>query len=310
MTALSVDNLLQVGFNGLVAGTAYALPAVGLGLILGVSGRFHVAFAVTYTLAAFVAAWLGTLAGWPFWAAFVAGALAASVVGLAMEVFVYRPLALTAIRTGGNIFLMTFVASLGLSIIGRNLIALSVLGTPSVLIAGFSNARVNLGRVSTTSLDLAMLVTSWVLLAAVSLLLARTTFGRMVRAVRSNWQMSLCTGIDPRAIYLAVFALGSFLGGIAAVFQATKTSATPDMGLVPLFYALVVAFLAGLRTAPWLVGVAAVALGLVQNYSSLFLPTQWTPLVAFAILFVYVALRPLDLGRLIPARGRRAARAV
>ena len=78
-----LENFLQVSLNGLINGSTYALLGVAFGLIIGVTGRFHVAFAVTYTLAAFVAAWLTMYLGAPFWAAVVAGALVAALTGSA-----------------------------------------------------------------------------------------------------------------------------------------------------------------------------------------------------------------------------------
>jgi branched-subunit amino acid ABC-type transport system permease component len=135
-----------------------------------------------------------------------------------------------------------------------------------------------------------------VLIGVLSIVLARTTLGRMIRAVRANWEMSLCVGVSPQIIYLVVFAIGSAFGGVAAVFVATGTSAKPDMGLVPMFYALVVAFVAGLGTPPLTVGLIGLALGMVESLSALFLPTQWTSVVVFAILLVYVAMRPVQLG--------------
>ena len=64
---MNLANFLQLAINGISNGTSYALIGVGFGLILGVSGRFHIAFAITYTLAAYVAAMLTTWYGWPFW---------------------------------------------------------------------------------------------------------------------------------------------------------------------------------------------------------------------------------------------------
>jgi len=98
-----LDNFLQVTVNGLIDGSTYALLGVAFGLIIGVTGRFHVAFAMTYTLAAFVAAWLGMFLGAPFWVAVIAGALAAALVGAAIDRFVYWPILL---RTGANGLLM------------------------------------------------------------------------------------------------------------------------------------------------------------------------------------------------------------
>ena len=83
--------------------------------------------------------------------------------------------------------------------------------------------------------------------AKLGVVLQRTTFGRMVRAVRVNPEMSLVIGVNPETIFLAVFAIGSFLGGIAAVFAAAKTAATPQMGFTPVFYAFTVAFLMAFR---------------------------------------------------------------
>jgi branched-subunit amino acid ABC-type transport system permease component len=56
----------------------------------------------------------------------------------------------------------------------------------------------------------------------------------------------------------------------------------------------VVAFLAGLGSSPLVMGLVGLGLGLVESWAALFMSNQWTSLVVFAILFVYVALRPLQ----------------
>lgn len=288
-----LENFLQVSLNGLINGSTYALLGVAFGLIIGVTGRFHVAFAVTYTLAAFVAAWLTMYLGAPFWAAVVAGALVAALTGSAIERFVYWPILL---RTGANGLLMVFVASLGVSIVGRNLIALTTLQNSATVVNGVSNVGLNLGPVTLSSLNLATATVDWLLIVSLSQLLARTSLGRIIRAVRANHEMALCVGIDPGAVTFIVFAIGSFMGGAAGVFQAALTSATPDMGITPFFYALVVAFVAGLSSPPLVVAAVGIALGLVESWTTLVLPTTWTALVVFGILFIYVALRPLRRG--------------
>ena len=288
-----LGNLLQIAINGLINGSTYALLGVAFGLIIGVTGRFHVAFAMTYTLAAFVAAWLGVWLGAPFWAALLGGALASAVVGAAIDRLVYWPILL---RTGSNGLLMVFVASLGVSIVGRNAIALTTLTSPATVIGGFQNSGIAVGSATVSTLNLATAAVDWLLIVATSLLLARTSVGRIIRAVRANPEMALCVGIDPGRVTAIVFALGSFLGGAAGVFQAALTSATPDMGTTPLFYALVVAFVAGLSSPPLVVAAIGLTLGLVESLTTLILPTTWTSLVVFGILFVYVALRPLRPG--------------
>ena len=297
---MTLAGFLQQLIIGIDKGTTYALLGVGFALIIGVSGRFHIAYAVSYTLAAFVASWATTLWNLPFWPGVILGALAAAALGVANEKFVYYPLSRIALRNGGNALLLIFVASLGISITGRNLIQVVATARAAASIGGFDNEALNLGPLTQymtlTSLQLTNFIVAWVLIGILSFVMARTTLGRMIRAVRANWEMSLCVGVSPQFIYMVVFAIGSALGGVAAVMTATGTSAKPDMGLVPMFYALVVAFVAGLGTPPLTVGLIGLALGLVESLSALFLPTQWTSVVVFAILLVYVAMRPVQLG--------------
>ena len=288
-----LGNVLQIVVNGLINGSTYALLGVAFGLIIGVTGRFHVAFAMTYTLAAFVAAWLGMWLGAPFWIALLGGALVAAFVGAAIDRFVYWPILL---RTGSSGLLMVFVASLGVSIVGRNAIALTTIVSPATVVGGFTNSGINVGPVTVSTLSLTTAAFDWLLIVATALLLAKTSVGRAIRAVRANPEMALCVGIEPATVSAIVFALGSFLGGSAGVFQAALTSATPDMGATPFFYALVVAFVAGLSSPPLVVAGIGLALGLVESFTTLVLPTTWTALVVFGILFIYVALRPLRPG--------------
>jgi branched-chain amino acid transport system permease protein len=310
MNSPAMGNFLQLLVNGIFNGTAYALIGVGFSIILSVSGRFHIAFAMTYTLAAYVAAWVGLSFGFPFWLALLTGALAAAIAGALMERLIYLPLSLRAIGAGSDPLLVMFVASLGLTVIVRNAIALATLSSSSVNISGFNNQGINVGPVTITTLNIVQFVVSWTLIGLLALVLNYTNLGRMVRAVRANWEMSLCVGIDPSIIFVAVFLIGSFLSGVAGVFEATYTSATPDLGLPPFFYALVVAFVAGLSSGPLRIGLLGLALGILEALSSLVLPTQFSPLVIFAILFFYVALRPVnfkDLRRKFGPRPRATA---
>lgn len=268
---------------------------MAFGLILSVTGRFHFAFTFTYTISAYIASQVGESWGLPFWASLVVGALVGAVFGMLAERLVYRPL---AAKSGAYTLLVIFVASLGLAIMGRNLIALYWIDSASRQITGFANVGYNVGPITLTKLGIIQVVVAWTLVLLLGAVLSYTGLGRVVRAVRVNPEMSLVVGVDPRTVYLAVFAIGSFMGGVAAVLNATSTAAQPDMGFTPLFYAFVVAFLAGLGSHPVRVGLVGLGVGLVENWSALFMSSRWTSLVVFGILFVYVAQRPYQLADL------------
>jgi branched-subunit amino acid ABC-type transport system permease component len=301
---VTLNNFLQRLVDGVINGSAIALLGVAFGLILTVTGRFHFAFAFTYALSAYIAAEVGLSFHAPFVLAVILGALAALVVGVLMELVVYAPL---AIRAGSYALLTIFVSSLGMAIAGENLLSIIFHRSASESISGLTISGISIGKIDFTSLDVQTVIVCWVLIILLGLVLQRTTFGRMVRAVRVNPEMSLVIGVNPEMIFLAVFAIGSFFGGVAAVFAATKTAATPQMGFTPVFYAFTVAFLAGPRS-PVVVGAVGLAVGIVQSLSGLFLTSEYADLVVFVILFIYVALRPLQLRSLISRQPQVSAR--
>ncbi len=59
-------------------------------------------------------------------------------------------------------------------------------------------------------------------------------------------------------------------------------------------FAFVVAFLGGTRSGPLVVGLAGLLIGLIESLSGLFVSPQWSSLVVFSVLFIYLVLRPLD----------------
>lgn len=298
---LSLQNFLQLLVNGLITGSTFALLGVSFGLILNVTGRFHFAYAFTYALSAYIAAEVGLSLHASFSVAIIIGALAGMVVGVLMELMVYRPVAK---RAGVYALLTIFVSSLGMAIAGENLLSIIFHTAASYSISGVSISGISIGQIDFTNLDVQQVAVFWALIVVLAIVLRRSMFGRMIRAVRSNPEMSLAVGINPRTIFLAVFAIGSVLAGVAGVFDAAQTAATPSMGYNPIFYAFTVAFLAGSRPT---IGVALIGLGvgLVQSLSSLFFQSQYQDLVVFVILFAYVALRPVRVRTLMTRMTQR-----
>jgi ribose transport system permease protein len=64
------------------------------------------------------------------------------------------------------------------------------------------------------------------------LLLRRTVFGRYIVAIGTNREAVRLSGIDPRPVVMAVFALSGFLAGLGGVFHlAYLESADPNSGM-------------------------------------------------------------------------------
>jgi len=287
---VSFEQVTQLTVAGIINGSFYALLGAGFGLVLGVTGRFHYAFALVFTLAAYVTSVLQTAAGWITPPAVAAGLAAAITLGTAIERLVYRPLA----QASGPLSLLTiFISSLGLTIAGVNLITLAWTAF-SRTIDLMPISRLHIGQVDFTTLDVVIVAVSWTLIAALSGALDFTSLGRSIRAVRGNPHLSRVIGLDPHAIYLWVFAISSLLCGVAGILDGARYAVQPNMGIRPVVFAFVVAFLGGTRSGPLVVGLAGLFIGLIESLSGLFVSPQWSSLVVFSVLFIYLVLRPLD----------------
>lgn len=284
---MNLQTLAQLTVNGLINGSAYGLLGVGFALILGVTGRFHFAYALTYTAGGYASALIAAGSGIPAGLSVVIGLAVAIVVGVTTELIVYRPV---VGRAGANALLAVFVASLMLTIAGEatvNLVwGLSDLNRQLPL---FGVTTHFVGSTTFTNLDVVIVAVSWLVIALVVGFLRVTDAGRQIRAVRSNAMMAEAVGISARRVFLLVFAIGSLISGIAGVLYTVKYAAVPSMGERPIFYAFVVAFLGGTRRSPLVVGASGLGLGLVESLSGLWLSAQWSSLVVFAVLFLYLS---------------------
>ncbi len=284
MLAVTFETLRQLIASGIVNGASYGILGVAFALILGVTGRFHYAFGVLYTLAAFFAFTFFDRVGWPFWLSAVVGVLITVAMGVGIEALIYRPL---AAKAGSNALLAIFVASLGLGIAGSNLIQI-FWGAQTHSLLGFALKPVSVLGANVINVDVYSVITAIALVAGLTSLLRFTGLGRSIKATRSNPEMALLIGVDPARIYLVVFAIASLFAGIAAIWAALKYSVEPTMGFRPVVLAFVVAFLGGTAKSPVRVFATGIVIGLIETISSIWLPVRWTQLVVFVILVLYL----------------------
>ncbi len=284
MLAVTFDTVRQLITSGIVNGSSYGILGVAFALILGVTGRFHFAFGVLYTLAAFFAFTFFDRVGLPFLVSAAAGVVITTVMGVTIEAVIYRPL---AARAGSNALLAIFVASLGLTIAGSNLIQI-FWGAQTHSLLGIQIKPFELLGANIINIDVYSVTTFVLLVALLSSLLRFTGLGRAIKATRSNPEMALLIGVDPARIYLVVFAIASLLAGTAAIFASLKYSVEPTMGFRPVVLAFVVAFLGGTANSPVRVFLTGIGIGLIETISSIWLPVRWTQLVVFVLLVLYM----------------------
>jgi branched-chain amino acid transport system permease protein len=280
--------------GGIINGSLLALLSVAFGLIVGVTGRFHYAIATTYMYAAMIAAVL-TRAGVPFAAAVVGGLAVGVILGVAIEILIYRPL--TSKATIGPVFLSIFLTSWGILIIGEN-VARMIWGSNGFnILTGFQVRAIQMANfITLSSFDIIIVAVTLISVSAMEVFLRYTSLGRSIQAVRVNPDMSQVVGIDPKKVYVVVFAIGSLVAGLTGILAGIKTAAIPGMGMLPTLYAFIIVFVAGTQSGTLRFALTGLLVGIIANVCTLWLQAYWGPVIVFAILFTYVALLP-DLRR-------------
>jgi branched-chain amino acid transport system permease protein len=158
-------------------------------------------------------------------------------------------------------------------------------------LSGFPVHYLSIGPACFTTVDVAMFVGCWMMVGLLLLFLAKSKYGKAIRAVGSNAEMARNLGINSDKIYLIVFAIGSALFGFAAFFITAKTVATPTMGILPFFMSFTAVFLGGVNSLPGH-ALAGLILGLAESLGMIFLPGEYKIMIVFAILFIVIIIKP------------------
>ena len=290
MIVASISGFIQYLVDGVINGSAYGLVGLSFGLVVAVTGRFHFAWATSYAIAGFFAAYIANHTGLPVVPAVIIALIGAAVFNCLCEATIYRPVEK---RAGAQALLAIFVASFGLTIAVPNIITW-IVGTNS---AGGESLNwihahpLHVGKVTFTVLDIAQVITLWICGVATWAVLKYSPLGRRIRAVQVNPAMAEAVGIDAGNTFLIVFVISAVLGGVAALFTSMQFTGTVDMGLTPVFYAFVVAFAAGLGRSPLRVMAVGTAIGVVEGASAQVLNVQWQQVVVFGILLIYLVFK-------------------
>lgn len=285
-------NVSEVGqhlVNGVVNGSFYGLLGAGFGLILGVTGRLHLAFGLSFVLAAYIASTL-TDQSVPLLIAVIGGIAVGTLLGPAIEQGIYRPLVARATLTG---LLSVFVAALAVTVIGENLIRLIWGAQSRTLPSGIHISRISLGgTVGLTTFELLLIGICWAAIVVVWLYLRQSRSGMAIRAVETNSEMASLVGVSPRKVFLLVFVIGSALASIGGILYTMRFSVEAGSGADQTFVALVVAFVAGVSSSPLRFALVGLAIGLIQSIATIWISPIWNEVVIFGVLFIYVAVRP------------------
>jgi branched-chain amino acid transport system permease protein len=132
-----------------------------------------------------------------------------------------------------------------------------------------------------------------VVVGALWLFIERTPFGLVIRAGARDPQIVQVLGIEIAKVWLAVFALGCALAGLAGILAAPLQGVTPEMGIPVLAEAFVVTVVGGMGSLAGAV-LAGLIVGIVVAMTSLVAPDM-TKMAIFALMALVLLVRPRGL---------------
>lgn len=284
--------VIQLLVNGLIAGCVYALVALGFGLVYNTTRFFHFAHGAVYMVGAYTVFCVQSfliLDAWGSWGFFISIPLAvilASALGGAIELGIYRPM-----RKRGASPLTLLLASLGIYVVIQNIIAMIFGNQPQTIRTFPIKVGLNFLGAKITPIQIAIILTSIALVSLTWLIIKRTKWGKAMRAVANDSELSKIKGINSDSVILLTFLAASALAACAAILISLDVDISPTMGFNALLMGVIAVIVGGIGSIPGAL-LGGLLIGLAQNLGVLALPCQWQDAIAFSILLLFLIFRP------------------
>lgn len=284
-------DLIQNTLDGLAAGAAYGLLAVGFTLIFGVLRRVNLSYGAAILFGVYFATWTSLnfqVSLLALAALTIAGAVLA---GAYVERLCFAP-HYRAREGASSASIAAMVASFAL---WMQFEEAAILALPKHLYAFpplYAGEPLRFGEFFLRVESLYLLAAAIAVCALLHTILYRTRFGLAVRAVIDVPVAAQLVGMNVSSVFVRIFALASAIGGLAGfLIAATNEQVTPMLGMWSTIKGMLAMMLGGLGSLPGAVA-GGLVLGLLEAHSQWYFGPQMRDLIAYLLIFVLLALRP------------------
>jgi branched-chain amino acid transport system permease protein len=273
--------------NGLSFGVAVILMALGLTIIFGLLDVINMSHGEFYAVGAY-AGFVLLGAGVNFWIVVALVPLLMLPLGFVVERMLVR-----RVFHSGDRHTLTLLLTLGLSMIMIDALKIGF-GPNTVRPETPVTGGIELLGVFLPAYRMLLIGIGAAIIAAVYLLIYRTSLGAMIRAAAFDRNMAASLGVPVERVYSATFAFGVALAGLAGVLLSPVFSVFPTMGHDFLVLAFTVVIVGGMGSIKGAV-LAGLLLTQVQAVSSLYISPVWTDPIVFGIMVLVLMVRPQGL---------------
>jgi len=291
-----MDYFIELFFSGLTRGSIYALIALGYTMVYGIIGLINFAHGEIYMIGAFTAFIVATVLsiyGFPLVSIVVIAGIAAVVwsssYGFTIEKIAYKPL-----RHAPR--LSPLISAIGMSIFLQNYVLLAqtsdFLPFPT-LIPDFAFMEPVAHIVGST--DLAILVTTVIVMVALTFIIKFTKIGKAMRATAQDRTMATLVGINVNNVISATFIVGSALAAVGGLLIASHIGQINFyIGFLAGIKAFTAAVLGGIGSIPGAV-LGSLILGLTESFATGYVSSDYEDVFAFSLLVLILIFKPSGL---------------
>jgi branched-chain amino acid transport system permease protein len=285
---MDVGIILQVIVSGLLIGFVLGLIAVGLSLIWGVMDILNFAHGDLMMIAMYASFLMFHTFGLdPLFSLPLTVALL-----FALGLVIFR---LVIRRVIGYPGLVALLVTFGLSVFLRNVI-LFTLGPNYRMIneSILAGKRITLLGMQLSLPQVTAAFGCILVTGLIYLFIARSKFGRALRATSLDRDTALLMGINTNRVFALTFALGTACVGLAGGLLVNFYYVFPEVGFTFGILSFVIVALGGfgnIAGAFW----AAIIVGLVENVGGFFVGPEFKYTLVFVLYLVVISLRPKGL---------------
>jgi branched-chain amino acid transport system permease protein len=298
-----MEYFLQQLINGVTLGSIYGLIAIGYTMVYGIIGMINFAHGDMFMVGAFIAliAFLALVAmgitAVPlalFLVLLIAMALT-SLYGWTVERFAYRPLR-------HSFRLAPLISAIGMSIVLQNYVQIAqgarVKPLPPLITGGYTLIDSPIFVVQLSNVQILVVVTTIVLMAVFSWIVAKTRLGRDMRACEQDLKMASLVGVNVDRTISYTFVIGAALAAVAGIMHLLYYGVVDFyIGFVAGVKAFTAAVLGGIGSLPGAM-IGGLLIGLIETFWSAYFSIEYKDVAAFSILVIVLIFLPTGiLGR-------------
>jgi branched-chain amino acid transport system permease protein len=282
-----VDIVPQLIVNSIIAGAIYSMIALGFNLIYGTAKFFDLGYGALTAVGGYMVYYLSKVIGLDPAIAIVLGTLISGLLGTLIYRVVYVPL-----RARKSSSMVLLVASLGVMTALQAVIAILFTSQFQTLSQNSSSEAVYniLGGVITHT-QLIILGLGIAIMIIIGLVFRFTLFGKAVKAVGDDEEVSKIVGINTTKIIGRVFFIGSAIAGLAGILVGYDTGIEPTMGLSLLLKGVIASIIGGIGNVYGGV-LGAFLLGFIENFGIWKISGEWKDAIVFGVLIIFLLFRP------------------